>query len=153
MVSKEHPNYKKHGELTGTKEGKFQWTANKLRVAALIAEGAYYQQEIADICEISHKSITFWKQNLEFMAKVDEFTLEYELATRAGLLRECYAGIQHKRDELLSDRTTHLDYVKAAADIQGLKKSEVELKGGLKVELTAEEALDQYEELLARLAE
>lgn len=153
MVKKSHPNYKEHGVLTGSKTTPFKWSEKRYCVAALIAEGNHTQYEIADLCDISHKSISYWKQNHEFMKQVDAFTLEYELATRAGLLRECYHGIQQKKDELLSDRSTHLDYVKAAADIQGLKKSEIELVGELKVDVTTEEALKQYEDLLAKLVE
>jgi len=153
MVKKTHPNYKEHGALNGTKTEAFKWTEKRYIVAAFLAEGKYTQFDIADLCDISHKSITAWKQNMEFIAHVDKLTLEYELATRAGLLRECYHGIQQKRDEILSDKTTHLDYVKATADIQGLKKSEVELTGEVKVDVTAEEALQRYEKLLTELSE
>jgi len=153
MVSKDSPNYKEHGALTGAKTEDFRWTEKRYTVAALLAEGKYLQREIAEICGISHKSVTAWKQNMEFMAHVDKLTLEYELATRAGLLRECYHGIIQKRDEILSDKTTHLDYVKAAADIQGLKKSEVDVTGKVIIDVTAEEALDRYEKLLTELGE
>ena len=153
MVDKEHPNYQPKGARAGKDPKPFKWTKRKCDVAADIAEGKYSHMEIAAMHEIGNQTISGWKQNMEFMAYVDKLTLEYELATRAGLLRECYTGIQQKRDEILSDKTTHLDYVRAAADIQGLKKSEIELGGALKVDLTAEEALGKYESLLAKLAE
>ena len=152
-MNKDHPNYKPKGARAGKNPKPFSWTKRKCEVAADIAEGKYSHMEIAAMHEINNQTISDWKQSMEFMAYVDELTLEFELATRAGLLRECYSGIQQKRDEILSDKTTHLDYVKAAADIQGLKKSEIELGGALKVDLTAEEALKQYEGLLAKLAE
>ena len=117
MVDKNHPNYASKGTKAGTDPKAFKWTKRKCEVAADIAEGKYNHMEIAAMHEINNQTISSWKQNIEFMAYVDRLTLEFELATRAGLLRECYQGIQQKRDELLSDRTTHLDYVRAAADI------------------------------------
>lgn len=152
MVSKDHPNYKPHGAKAGTDPKPFAWTEKKYEIAADLAEGKYGHMEIAAMYEVHNQTISSWKQNIEFMAYVDKLTLEFELATRAGLLRECYLGIQQKRNEILSDKTTHLDYVKSVADIQGFKKSEVALGGEVKIDVSTEEALRKYEDLLAKLS-
>ena len=77
----------------------------------------------------------------EFMARVDELTMECEIVTRAGLLREAMSGLAIKREEINSDRTTHLDYVKEIADLQGIKKTQIEHSGGVKVNVTVAEAI------------
>ncbi|MHC1575966.1 MAG: hypothetical protein ACXQTE_01295 [Methanosarcinaceae archaeon] len=78
---------------------------------------------------ISNVTISRWKEYPEFMEKVDEYTLSHERATKAGLLRECYKGLNLKADKIEDDRTTHLDYTKEIADIQGLSKHTVKHEG------------------------
>ena len=107
----------------------FQWSDNRLKAAKLLAEGTKTHEEIAKECGIARETISRWKQHPEFLEKIDEFTLSHELATKAGLLRELYKGADKKRENIDSDKTTHLDYMKAIADVQGHKKHKVEHSG------------------------
>ena len=86
---------------------------------------------IAEDFNISNVTISRWKEYPEFLAKVDEFTLLHENGSKAGLLRECYKGLDKKRDTIDDDRSTHLDYVKQISEIQGLKKQKVEHSGSV----------------------
>ncbi len=109
----------------------FTWSKKKLDVAKAMAEGTSTQRSIAEQFNISEVTISRWKEFPEFLSKVDEFTLSHELATKAGLLRECYRGIDAKGKNIDGDRTTHLDYVKHATEIQGHKKQKVEHSGSV----------------------
>jgi len=108
---------------------KFIWTKRKLDIAKAMSKGTDTQGDIADAFDIAPETISRWKAHPEFMEKVDEFTLSHELATKAGLLRECYKGLDLKAGTIEDDRTTHLDYTKEIADIQGLSKHTVKHEG------------------------
>lgn len=108
---------------------KFQWTPKKLNIARTIAEGIRSQRDIAREFDITEETISRWKQAPEFMEKVDEFTLAHEKATKAGLLREAYKGLAVKEKKIKDDKSTHLDYVKTIADIQGHSKQTVRHEG------------------------
>lgn len=107
----------------------FVWSKKKLKIAKTIADGTKTIDEVAEECDISPRSIFRLKAHPEFMEKVDEFTLAHENATKAGLLRECYKGLDSKRGNIDSDRTTHLDYVKEIVDIQGYSKHTIKHEG------------------------
>lgn len=131
----------------------FTWTAQSIEVAAMMAAGKMPLVDIAAEAGIIGSRITAWKHYKEFMDKVDELTLEYAEATRAGLLREALYGLDIKREDVKSDRSSHLDYVKEIAELQGLKKQQIEHSGGLKVNVTVTEAVEEYAEVLEGLAE
>ncbi len=119
----------------------------------MMAAGKMPLVDIAAEAGIIGSRITAWKHYKEFMDKVDELTLEYAEATRAGLLREALYGLDIKREDVKSDRSSHLDYVKEIAELQGLKKQQIEHSGGLKVNVTVTEAVEEYAEVLEGLAE
>ena len=109
----------------------FTWTNKKLDVAKAMSSGTQTQQEIAEEFDIREETISRWKRHPEFLAKIDEFTIFHELATKAGILREAYKSLDIKREKIEDDRTTHLDYLKEIADIQGHKKQKVEHSGSV----------------------
>ncbi|WP_305063767.1 hypothetical protein [Methanococcoides sp.] len=87
----------------------------------------FFGDGIGDFCTDYYR----WKKIPEFLAKVDELTLDHENATRAGLLRECYKGLDLKRGKIEQDKNTHLHYVQEIADLKGLKKQKVEHSGSV----------------------
>lgn len=110
---------------------KFVWSKKKLDVAKAISEGIDSQDTIAKALDLTPETISRWKQHPEFLEKIDEFTLNHEQATRAGLLRECYKGLDLKREKIEQDKNTHLHYVQEIADLKGLKKQKVEHSGSV----------------------
>lgn len=100
-------------------------------VIKALSEGTKSQCDIAKEIGIDETTISRWKRSPEFLEKIDEFTLSHELATKAGLLRECYEGVDLKVDKIENDKTTHLDYLKQIAEIQGHKKQKVEHSGSV----------------------
>jgi len=146
---------KNSGKHRGTELDPFEWDDVKIEAAALIASGKLFFIDIAEEVGTTAWNISMWRRNKEFMDRINELTLEHELATRAGLLREAYHGLELKREELNSDRTTHLDYVKVIADLQGFKKQQINLSGGLEIngEVTLIDAVREYEGVLKELSE
>jgi hypothetical protein len=71
-----------------------------------------------------------------FLAKVDRLTLENDLMRRAGIFRECRYGIHLKRDHIEEDNNTHLHYLKAIIDLQGLTTQKVEVDAKIKLRAT-----------------
>ncbi len=142
------------GVLTGSRSDKFEWNEMRLSAAMMLSWGTMYQVDVAAEIGCTPERITAWKQYKEFIAKVDELTLEHETVTKAGLLREAMNGLDIKRKNMHEDKSTHLDYLKEIADIQGFKKQKVELEGGINVavKVTVSEAVKEYEELLTELA-
>lgn len=121
--------------MTTKKPKEFKWTNKKLDIARAMAEGTEPQCAIAKRVGVDAATISVWKLNSEFMAKVDDFTLAHERATKAGLLREAYKGIDIKEKHIEEDKSTHLDYVKYVSKIQGHEVDKVEHSGGVSIEL------------------
>jgi hypothetical protein len=107
------------------KAKEFKWSAKSKKVAILIAEGFGTQTEISTEVGVHESTISKWKREPEFLEKVDELTLAYEKASKAGLLREAYKGLNIKSKNISNDKSSHLDYVKAIADIQGHSKQTI----------------------------
>ena len=114
-----------------TEVNKFPWSPQSKQAAELLACGTMLQKEIAVIIDIAEETISRWKRNPEFMQVVDELTLTHEKATRAGLLRGLYKGLAIKSKKIDDDRTTYLDFSKEIAELQNLKKQQIELKGDI----------------------
>jgi hypothetical protein len=117
-------------------DSKFTWSENKLNVAKALSEGIKTQREIANQFNIAEVTVSRWKREPEFMEKVDEYTLAHDKATKAGLLREAYKGMDIKEKLIKDDRSTHLDYVKYVSKVQGHEVERVEHSGGLEVNVT-----------------
>lgn len=125
----------------------FQWSENKLSVAQSIAEGKKTYAEIAEEHDINERTIYRWKEKPEFMKKVDELTLECELASRAGILRQLFKGAEIKSKNIEDDKNTLLDYLKEIGDLQGLKKQKVEQD----INITGEMNVTAKDELIRRI--
>ena len=111
---------------------KKHFTGNKLKAALAMASGEKTQRETATELGIPESTISRWKRDAEYLAYVDDLTLKHENASKAGLLRSVLSGMKIKEDAIDADKSTHLDYVKAAADLQGHNKKQIEHSGELK---------------------
>lgn len=109
----------------------FKWTAKKLAIAKGLSMGYKSTKVVSSENDISVRQIQRWKSHPDFMLKVDELTLAHDKATKAGLLREAYKGLNIKRCNIEEDKTTHLDYMKEIADLQAHKKQNIELSGSI----------------------
>ena len=103
---------------------KKHYTGNKLKAALAMASGEKTQRETAAELGIPESTISRWKRDAEYLAYVDDLTLKHENASKAGLLRSVLSGMKIKEDSIDADKSTHLDYVKAAADLQGHNKGD-----------------------------
>lgn len=109
----------------------FRWTPQRKKAALLLSIGTKNYEEVAAEVRVHISTLWEWRKNPIFLTEVDRLTLENELATRAGLLRECIKGLDLKRDKIENDKNTHLHYVQAIADLQGLTKQKVELDANM----------------------
>ena len=109
----------------------FKWTPQRKQAALLLSLGTKNYEEVAAEVRIHISTLWEWRKNPIFLKEVDRLTLENEQATRAGLLRECLKGLNLKRNHIETDKNTHLHYVQAIADLQGLMKQKVELEGNM----------------------
>jgi len=130
MVAAKKTKPRKRGKKPA-EPGKFTWTPKRKLAAKLLSEGTKNYTEVSKAAGINRDTLLEWRKHEEFLEKVDELTLKNELATRAGLLRECLLGLDKKKNYIESDKNTHLHYVQAIADLQGLLKQKVELEGNM----------------------
>ena len=100
------------------------YTGKKLKAALAMSSGEKTQREIAADIDVSEETISRWKRDAEYLSYVDDLTLKHENASKAGLLRSVLSGMKIKEDSIDADKSTHLDYVKAAADLQGHNKGD-----------------------------
>ena len=99
---------------------KTPYTGKKLKAALMMSEGLKSQRDISEELDMHESTISKWKHDPDFAAFVDKMTLQHETASRAGLLRCAYAGARLKQLKAGDDRSTHLDYLKFIADLQGI---------------------------------
>jgi hypothetical protein len=128
-VQKPKPRKTKKKNVNNTQQ--WNWTTQRTRAAQLLSTGLYTQKEVAEELSLRQETISRWMHHKVFKDMIDELTLKNELTTRAGLLRECLKGLDLKRDHIENDKNTHLHYVQAIADLQGLLKQKVELEGNM----------------------
>lgn len=121
---------KKPKQVNKSKE--FTWSTKRKNAALLLSTGLKTQKEVCEEIHITEKTMCEWKKFPAFLEKIDELTIKNENFTRAGLLKECLKGLFIKTDHICEDRSTHLDYVKLIADLQGYTKQKVELDANLK---------------------
>lgn len=103
---------------------KHPYTGKKLKAALMMSEGLKSQRDISEELDMHESTISKWKHDPDFAAFVDKMTVEHETASRAGLLRRAYAGVNLKQTKITDDRSTYLDYLKFIVDLQGLKKGD-----------------------------
>lgn len=125
MAVQHKKKFKKPKQVNNSKE--FTWTPKRKDAALLLSTGLKTQKEICEEIHITEKTMCEWKKYPAFLEKVDELTLKNENFTRAGLLKECLKGLSLKVDNISEDRSTHLDYVKVIAELQGHTKQKIEL--------------------------
>ncbi|WP_281085348.1 phBC6A51 family helix-turn-helix protein [Methanosarcina acetivorans] len=104
------------------------------KAALLLSLGTKKYEDVASEVGVNERTLYDWRQSPIFLEEVDRLTLKNELATRAGLLRECLKGLDLKKDHIEGDKNTHLHYVQAIAELQGLTKQKVELSGNMGME-------------------
>ena len=112
---------------------KEQFTGKKYKAALMMSEGIKTQREIAECLNTTEVTISRWKQDSEYKALIDKLTLENDLASRAGLLRAMYKGASLKEGNIEADKSTHLDYMKGIAKVQGLESQKVEISGEVSI--------------------
>ena len=95
-----------------TKPNIWRWTADRYRLARLIAEGDTYKEagRKVGLAEVTVKTY-MWEVD-EFRAYVDKITLENEMASRAGVLRMLMRVAKEKLPDAGADKSTYLDYLK-----------------------------------------
>lgn len=107
-----------------TNADKVIYSGKKLKAALAMASGEKTQKQIAIDIGIDETTISRWKRDVEYLAYVDDLTIKHENASQAGLLRAALHGVKVKEDGMEEDKSTHLDYLKAVADIQGHNKGD-----------------------------
>ena len=125
------PKPKKQAKKTTRKPPVWRWTSQRKKAAFLLSLGTKKLEDIALEVGVNERTLYDWRQSSVFREEVDRLTLKNELATRAGLLRECLKGLDLKRNHIENDKNTHLHYVQAIADLQGLLKQKVEFDGNV----------------------
>jgi len=130
MPAQKKRKLKKPKQVNKSKE--FTWSTKRKEAALLLSTGLKTQKEVCEEIHITEKTMCEWKKFPAFLEKIDELTIKNENFTRAGLLKECLKGLSIKTDHICEDRSTHLDYVKLIADLQGHTKQKVELDANLK---------------------
>lgn len=109
----------------------FKWNENRYEAAKKLSAGIETNGDIAKAAGINDRTLRRWKEDKEFMAYVDKLTLDNELASRAGMLRALYKGASLKEDNIKEDKSTHLDYMKSIAKVQGLESQNVNVTGAI----------------------
>lgn len=110
----------------------FLWTYKRKTAALLLSTGTKTQREVCKEINITEKTMCEWRKYPEFLEEIDRLTLKNENFTRAGLLKECLKGLTLKMGNIEEDRSTHLDYIKMIAELQGHTKQKIELDANMK---------------------
>jgi len=131
-VQKQKP--KKTKKKQTRKPPVWRWTTQRKKAALLLSIGTKKLEDVALEVGVNERTLYDWRQSSIFLEEVDHLTLKNELATRAGLIRECLKGLNLKRNHIETDKNTHLHYVQAIADLQGLTKQKFELSGNMGME-------------------
>lgn len=130
MPVQKKKKFKKPKQVNESKD--FTWTTARKTAALLLSTGLKTQKEVCEEIHITEKTMCEWKKYPAFLEKIDELTIKNENFTRAGLLKECLKGLSIKVDSINNDRSTHLDYIKMIAELQGHTKQKIELDANLK---------------------
>lgn len=150
----------KKKKMSVNKSKVFTWTPNRKAAALALSTGLKTQREVCKEINITEKTMCEWKKHPDFLEEIDRLTLKNENFTRAGLLKECLKGLIIKTGTIEEDRSTHLDYVKMIADLQGHSKQKIELDANMKhssekrpEEMTDEELDQEIDDDLKKLIE
>lgn len=114
-----------------TQAKKGEWTERKLKTAIALSEGIETQREISARVGVDESTISHWKQEPEFLKKVDDMTLALERHTLAGMLRR----IDSKQNltTVKKDEWTKLEEMKSK--LLGFDKQKVEHSGEVGISL------------------
>ena len=95
-----------------TKPKIWTWSAKKYKLAHALAEGDTYQ-EAGDRAGYSEATVkTYMSRCNEFRAYTDKCTIENEMASRGGILRQLMNVAKQKKPDAKADKSTYLDYLK-----------------------------------------
>lgn len=105
------------------KRNKSIWSENKKVGAEAMAEGTETQTEIAKRLGVQESTVSRWKNDPDFLKKVDELTLALERHTLAGMLRRIDA--KQKDTTVKKDEWTKLEEMKTK--LLGFDKQKVDV--------------------------
>jgi len=99
----------------GAQSAQFEWNETRSRAAMGLADGKT-QQQVADDCDVSRRTIVRWLEHPEFAAEVDRLTLLTGIALRAERLRIVKRVIRQsvKDDQEIKTAKDILEWLKHA---------------------------------------
>lgn len=101
------------------------WSKKKVAVAKAMAEGVDSQRSIAERFDMAEETISRWKQDPEFLKRVDDLTLSLEKHTVAGMLRRI--SEQQVKTTVREDEWLKLEEFRAK--LLGYDKQKIEHSG------------------------
>lgn len=126
-----------------TKRKKSTWSENKKLGAKAMAEGTENQVEIAKRLGVEESTVSRWKNDIDFLKKVDELTLALERHTLAGMLRRIDS--KQKETTVKKDEWTKLEEMKSK--LLGFDKQKVDVNHS--GEVTHKEIISNHDVLEA----
>ena len=136
-----------------TQAKKGEWTERKLKTAIALAEGIETQREISARVGVDESTISHWKQEPEFLKKVDDMTLALERHTLAGMLRR----IDSKQNltTVKKDEWTKLEEMKSK--LLGFDKQKIDVNHSGEIThneiVSSPDVLDAANNLAKKIAE
>lgn len=105
------------------KTAQFDWNEKRSKAALGLAEGKT-QQQVAEECAVSRRTISTWLSHPEFAAEVDRLSLMTHIASRAERLRIAKRVVRQmvKDDKNIKTDKDLLDWLKfAQGETDGIK--------------------------------
>ena len=106
-----------------TQAKKGEWSDRKLNTAIALAEGIETQREISARVGVDESTISHWKQEPEFLKKVDDMTLALERHQLAGMLRR----LDEQQEKTTVGKTDWLKIEEFKAKLRGMDKVKVDV--------------------------
>lgn len=110
----------------------WEWTPIRTRMCVLDAEGLTAKKLVAKLKTegITVSVKTFYNYHLipEYLTRRDALTLEYALATKAGMLRALYEAAATKKPKVAKDKDTYLQYLKQITEVAGNEEKADDIK-------------------------
>lgn len=115
------------------KSARFEWNENRSRAAIGLADGKT-QQQVADECAISRRTITNWLSHPDFAAEVDRLSVMTHIASSAERLRIAKRVVRQmvKDDKNIKTEKDLLDWLKfAQSETDGISAGLAKLAAAL----------------------
>lgn len=93
-------------------KGEWTWSPKRYKLAHLLAGGDTYRDAGEKVGYSEHTVKIYMSQCNEFRAYTDKCTIENEMASRAGILRQLMNVAKDKLPDAKADKSTYLDYLK-----------------------------------------